>query len=220
MVFNVFKITKHHNKNPQCFKIDIVEEIVEETSKGKSSLTPLYKFIVNSIDNIEEDQDQKLVECVRKMYAFLVEKTSKKIEELEGTEKKSVRQDELNKINSPELNKLPSQVIMKDHFPLLFMNQMLEMLVGQTCFYFVDGYFLTDQEKNAFTCPFIVFSHWRMHSSLCNASTTFRRCVLSIFVYMIKSSIKVFMDFFVLFSVIYLISSLITLMSFLRDASK
>jgi hypothetical protein len=53
----------------------------------------------------------------------------------------------------------------KDHFPLPFMDQMLERLSGQKFYCFLDGYSgynqiavdPEDQEKTAFTCPFGVF---------------------------------------------------------------
>lgn len=57
MVVNVFEAMKHQNENLQCCIIDIVEETIEETSKGRSSLSPLDNFIVNSVEDIEEDQD-------------------------------------------------------------------------------------------------------------------------------------------------------------------
>ena len=54
----------------------------------------------------------------------------------------------------------------KDHFPLSFMDQMLERLAGQQFYCFLDGYSRynqitinpEDQENIAFTCPFNVFS--------------------------------------------------------------
>ena len=54
----------------------------------------------------------------------------------------------------------------KDHFPLPFIDQMLDRLVGHPHFCFLDGYFgynqisiaLEDQEKTTFTCPFGTFS--------------------------------------------------------------
>ena len=50
-------------------------------------------------------------------------------------------------------------VTRKDHFPLPFIDQILERLAGQSFFYFLDGYseynqvpvFPTDQEKTTFT---------------------------------------------------------------------
>ncbi|GJX08096.1 reverse transcriptase domain-containing protein [Tanacetum coccineum] len=58
----------------------------------------------------------------------------------------------------------------KDHFPLPFMDQMLERLAGNEYYYFLDGfsgYFQIpidpqDQEKTTFTCPYGTFSYRRM----------------------------------------------------------
>ena len=53
-----------------------------------------------------------------------------------------------------------------------------------------------DQEKTAFTCPFVVFAYRRMPCGLCNASATFKRCMLVIFSDLLEKNIKVFMDDF------------------------
>ncbi|GKA13495.1 reverse transcriptase domain-containing protein [Tanacetum coccineum] len=95
----------------------------------------------------------------------------------------------------------------KDHFPLLFMDQMLERLAGNKYFYFLDGfsgYFQIpidpmDQEKTTFTCPFRKYSYRRMPFGLCNAPATFQRCMLAIFHDMIEESVEVFMDDFFVF---------------------
>nr|GFB38373.1 reverse transcriptase domain-containing protein [Tanacetum cinerariifolium] len=71
----------------------------------------------------------------------------------------------------------------KDHFPLLFMDQMLERLAGNEYYCFLDGfsgYFQImidpkDQEKTTFTCPYGTFSYKRMPFGLCNAPGTFQR---------------------------------------------
>ncbi|GJR88293.1 reverse transcriptase domain-containing protein [Tanacetum coccineum] len=90
----------------------------------------------------------------------------------------------------------------KDHFPLLFMDQMLETLTGNKYFCFLDGfsrYFQIpidpmDQEKTTFTCPFGTYAYRRMPFGLCNAPATFQRCMLAIFHDMIEESVEVFMD--------------------------
>jgi len=87
-----------------------------------------------------------------------------------------------------------NQATSNDHFPLPFMDQMLERFVGQAFYYFI-----MCQEKTAFTCPFGVFAYRRMSFGLCNASLTFQRCMLSIFSDMIKKNIEVFMDDFFVF---------------------
>ncbi|GJS41171.1 reverse transcriptase domain-containing protein [Tanacetum coccineum] len=77
----------------------------------------------------------------------------------------------------------------KDHFPLPFMDQMLERLAGNEYYCFLDGfsgYFQIpidpkDQEKTTFTCPYGTFAYRRMPFGLCNAPGTFQRCMMAIF---------------------------------------
>ena len=60
-----------------------------------------------------------------------------------------------------------NQATRKDHFPLLFMDWMLERLAGQAFYCFLDGCLgynqilvnLGDQERTTFTCPFGVFAY-------------------------------------------------------------
>ncbi|GJR75685.1 reverse transcriptase domain-containing protein [Tanacetum coccineum] len=73
----------------------------------------------------------------------------------------------------------------KDHFPLPFMDQMLERLAGNEYYCFLDGfsgYFqipidLKDQEMTTFTCPYGPFAYRRMPFGLCNAPGTFQKCM-------------------------------------------
>nr|GEV75988.1 reverse transcriptase domain-containing protein [Tanacetum cinerariifolium] len=95
----------------------------------------------------------------------------------------------------------------KDHFPLPFMDQMLERLAGNQYYYFLDdffGYFQIpidskDQEKTTFTCPYRTFAYRRMPFGLCNAPGTFQRCMMAIFHDMIEKTMEVFMDDFSVF---------------------
>ena len=48
----------------------------------------------------------------------------------------------------------------KDHYPLPFMDQMLERLAGQSFYYFLDGY--SGYNPSWITCPFGVFAYRRM----------------------------------------------------------
>ncbi|GKF87118.1 reverse transcriptase domain-containing protein, partial [Tanacetum coccineum] len=71
----------------------------------------------------------------------------------------------------------------KDHFPLLFIDQMLKRLCGNEYYHFLDrflGFFQIpispeDQEKTTFTCPYGTFAYKRMSFGLCNAPATFQR---------------------------------------------
>ncbi|GJS38377.1 putative reverse transcriptase domain-containing protein [Tanacetum coccineum] len=76
----------------------------------------------------------------------------------------------------------------KDHFPLLFMDQILERLAGNKYFSFHDGFFgyfqipidPNDQEKTIFTCPFGTYAYRRMPFGLCNAPATFQSAGLEV----------------------------------------
>ncbi|GJR48194.1 reverse transcriptase domain-containing protein [Tanacetum coccineum] len=95
----------------------------------------------------------------------------------------------------------------KDHFPLPFMDQMLERLAGNEYYCFLDGFFgyfqipidPQDQEKTTFTCPYGTFAYRRMPFGLCNAPGTFQRCMMAIFHDMIEETMEVFMDDFSVF---------------------
>nr|GEZ49068.1 DNA-directed DNA polymerase [Tanacetum cinerariifolium] len=100
-----------------------------------------------------------------------------------------------------------NEAIRKDHFPLPFMDQMLERLAGNEYYCFLDGfsgYFQIpidpkDQEKTTFTCPYGTFAYKRMPFGLCNAPGTLQRCMMAIFHDMIKRTMEVFMDDFFVF---------------------
>ena len=74
-----------------------------------------------------------------------------------------------------------NKVTRKDHFPLPFIDKMLDRLAGNEYFFFLDGYSrynqitiaLEDQEKTTFTCPYGTFSFRRIPFGLCNALGTF-----------------------------------------------
>ncbi|RVW18593.1 Retrovirus-related Pol polyprotein from transposon 17.6 [Vitis vinifera] len=67
-------------------------------------------------------------------------------------------------------------VTRKDHFPLPFIDQVLERVSRHPFYCFLDGY------------------SRRMSFGLCNAPATFQRCMLSIFSDMVERIMEVFMD--------------------------
>ena len=92
----------------------------------------------------------------------------------------------------------------KDYYPLPFIDQMLDRLVGHSHYCFLDGYSgynqiaiaLEDQEKTTFTCPYGTFVFRRMPFGLCNAHATFQRCMISMFSDLVEEAMEIFMDDF------------------------
>jgi hypothetical protein len=84
---------------------------------------------------------------------------------------------------------------------------MVERLAGHDYYCFLDGYSgynqilldPEDQEKTTFTCPFGTFAYRRMPFRLCNAPSTFQRCMVSIFSGMVEHHLEIFMDDFSVF---------------------
>jgi hypothetical protein len=103
-------------------------------------------------------------------------------------------------INYRKLNKLTK----KDHFPLPFIDEMLERLANHAYICFLDGYsgFMQipihpdDQHKTTFTCPYGTFAYRRMPFGLCNAPTSFQRCMMVVFSKFIEEIVEIFMDDF------------------------
>ena len=95
----------------------------------------------------------------------------------------------------------------KDHFPLPFINQMLDRLARHPFFCFLNGYSRynqisitpEDQEKTTFTCPFGTFSFRRIPFGLCYAPATFQRCMMSIFSDLAEEVMDIFMDNFTVY---------------------
>ena len=93
-------------------------------------------------------------------------------------------------------------VTKKAYFPLSFIDQVLERTSGHPFYCFLDGYSryfqieiaVKDQEKTTFTYPFRTYAYRRMPFGVCNAPTTFQRCMLCIFSDMMERIMEVFMD--------------------------
>jgi hypothetical protein len=87
----------------------------------------------------------------------------------------------------------------KDHFPLPFIDEMLERLANYSFFCFLNGYsgyhqiliHPDDQSKTIFTCPYGTYAYRRMSFGLCNAPASFQRCMTSIFSDVIEEIMEV-----------------------------
>ena len=87
-----------------------------------------------------------------------------------------------------------------DHFPLPFIDEMLEPLAKHSYFCYLDGnsgyhqipIHPDDQSKTTFTFPYGTFG-------LCNALASFQRCMMAIFSDLIENIMEVFMDDFLVY---------------------
>ncbi|RDX76077.1 Retrovirus-related Pol polyprotein from transposon 17.6, partial [Mucuna pruriens] len=94
----------------------------------------------------------------------------------------------------------------KDHFPLPFIDQVLEKLVGKSYYCFLDGFsgymqihiLPEDQHKTTFTCPFSIIAYTHMPFGLCNKPSTFQCCMTSIFLDLLQECMDVFIDDFMI----------------------
>ncbi|TYK02136.1 RNA-directed DNA polymerase-like protein [Cucumis melo var. makuwa] len=102
----------------------------------------------------------------------------------------------------------------KDHFPLSFIDQMLDRLAGKEYYCFLDNYsgynHITiaqeDQYETTYTCPYGTFAFHIMPFGLCNDPGTFQMCMMAIFLDFLaifsdflERSVEIFMDDFSVF---------------------
>lgn len=110
-------------------------------------------------------------------------------------------------IDYRELNK----DTLKDHFLLLFIDQVLDTLGGKKYFSFLDGFSgynqiqlaPADQDKTTFTCPWGTYAYMVLPFGLCNAPTTFQRVVLGVFSDLTHDFMEVYMDDFIVYGYMF-----------------
>jgi hypothetical protein len=107
-------------------------------------------------------------------------------------------------INYRELNK----ETLKDYFPLSFIDQVLDTLVGKKYISFLDGFSgynqiqiaPEDQDKTTFTLPWGTYIYKVLPFGLCNTPTTFQRAILISFSDLLHDCMEVYVDDFTTFS--------------------
>ena len=143
---------------------------------------------------ISDSQWVSLIHAVPKKAGFIIVKSKHK--ELVQTKGRAC-------IDYQKLN----AATRKDHFPLPFIDQILEHLAGHEYYCFLDGYSkynqipiaVEDQDKTTFTCPFGIFAYRCMPFELCNALATFQRYMLSLFSDTVEHFLEIFMDDFFIY---------------------
>nr|GEZ47174.1 reverse transcriptase domain-containing protein [Tanacetum cinerariifolium] len=168
---------------------DMVEKMIEVFMDDFSVFGNSFENCLSLLDKMLQSPWVSLVHCVPKKDGFTIVKN----EENELIPSCLVTGWRVC-IDYQKLN----EATRKDHFPLPFMDQMLERLAGNEYYCFLDGfsgYFQIpidprDQEKTTFTCPYGTFAYRRMPFDLCNAPKTFQRCMLAIFHDMVEKTME------------------------------
>jgi hypothetical protein len=84
VVFNIFEAMKHQAENPKCYRIDVIEEIVEDRSSEPQPSQSMEKIIVNSIESGENVEDVEVKECIKQLEANEQQIQPPKIEDILG----------------------------------------------------------------------------------------------------------------------------------------
>jgi hypothetical protein len=61
VIFNVFECMRHQNENPQCYRVDVVEEVVEETTQEEDPTRSTMPV------NFTAEEDQKNGESMKQV---------------------------------------------------------------------------------------------------------------------------------------------------------
>ncbi|XP_061357214.1 uncharacterized protein LOC133301576 [Gastrolobium bilobum] len=210
--FNVMKAIRFDEDNTEeCSSISILDSVIREEQqehlqpeigiKDFEELEEYLKEVIKWLDAgiiypISDSKWVAPVQCVPKEGGITVVENDK--QELIATKKITgwrICQD-YRKLNN---------ATRKDHFPLPFIDQMLDHLAGKEFFCFLDGYSgynqipvapEDNQHKTTFTCPFGTFALRRMPFGLCKAPATFQRCMFALFTDLVGEAVEIFMDYF------------------------
>ncbi|GJY79792.1 reverse transcriptase domain-containing protein [Tanacetum coccineum] len=211
--FNLDQTTRYSSTNDKSVnRIDIIDAVCEEyapkllgfpnSSSGNPTPTSepfTSEFILEEIEAYLKDDsispEIDYADCDPEEDICLIEKLLNNdqfqlplmdLKQSEVSEAKS----SIEKPLELELKDLPSHL----EYAFLEENDKLPVIIAK-------GYFQIpidpqDQEKTTFTCPYGTFAYPRMPFGLCNAPSTFQRCMMAIFHDMIENSMEVFMDDF------------------------
>ncbi|XP_070048961.1 uncharacterized protein [Nicotiana tomentosiformis] len=216
-VFNVYKaiqLPRHYEELSMISVVEMDEKLLDTIVYLDDSL----EKAIMIFDSLEIDDEKEVIKWLDAGIVFPIS-DSKWVSPVQCVPKKGGMTVVVNENNDLiptrtvtgwriciDYRKL-NKATRKDHFPLPFIDQMLDRLAGQEYYCFLDGYSgynqiaiaPEDQEKTTFTCPYGTYAFKRMPFGLCNAPATFQRCMMAIFTDMVERFVKVFMDNFSVF---------------------
>nr|GEW51317.1 reverse transcriptase domain-containing protein [Tanacetum cinerariifolium] len=191
MIFNINSAMKHSYSNDDtCFSIDVIDEILKEYF---NTLLDEYSKILHSFEGTFLEEE--IFAVFDEFMAMTADKNSNSESNTKEPLFEKITINTEYKIKA-SLEEPPTNLKLKplpDNMEYVFLEEPSFFL------YFQIPIDLIDQEKTTFTCPFGTYTYRRMPSGLCNAPTTFQRCMLAIFHDMIEELDEVFMDDFFVF---------------------
>ncbi|GAU28722.1 hypothetical protein TSUD_372290 [Trifolium subterraneum] len=101
IMFNV----KRHDDESDCFRVDVIEEVVEDVHVEEQPSPPLERVIVNSIEKVEDKFEEEIEECLRQLKANLVD-SKPKFEEVVDVIEEVVEDVHVEEQPSPPLERV------------------------------------------------------------------------------------------------------------------
>ncbi|GJV83762.1 reverse transcriptase domain-containing protein [Tanacetum coccineum] len=204
ITFLIDKSTRHSYSNDDTyFRVDVIDEVTKE--EFDALLDEFEPFSTTSEKISESSLDYEFKEFMAikiKEIPEQEEEVGDNFKELplkENLRIKNSIQDSSNDLVIKPLPKHLEYVFLEKESLLPVVISTLLKTMKRSVFYFQIPIEPADQEKTTFTCPYETYAYKRMPFGLCNAPTTFQRCMIAIFQDMLETSIEVFMDDFLVF---------------------
>ncbi|RDY11648.1 hypothetical protein CR513_03638, partial [Mucuna pruriens] len=188
--FNIFEAMKHPTKDHSLFSIDIIDELVEEYMPIGTGSAIFSNFV--------EIHDLKPLPDHLK-YAYLDDHQHFPII-IANNLYQGAREEVVD--SGQVVPKKSEMTVMKNRHDKMVPTRIQNKLrvYANSHRYMQIHIALVDQHKTTFTCPFSIFAYTRMSFGLCNALSTFQRCMISIFSNLLEDCMEVFMNDFTVYA--------------------
>ncbi|RDX87912.1 hypothetical protein CR513_30561, partial [Mucuna pruriens] len=181
--FNIFKAMKHPTEDHSLFGIDLIDEVLPTRQPQINPSICMHRILMEKVAKPIRQQQRRMnptiLDMVKKeVTKFLAAGIIYPIPDSQWVSPMQVMPKKfgMTVIKNQHDELVPMRIqnnwraTHKDHFPLPFIDQVLEKLSGKSHYYFLDGFFgymqihraLEDQDKTTFTCPFGTFAYTRM----------------------------------------------------------
>lgn len=60
----MFEAMKHQKEIQKCYHVDLMDEVVKEVNSADEMASPMGRVILNSVEQVEDESDMEVVECL------------------------------------------------------------------------------------------------------------------------------------------------------------